>query len=454
MRSSADVVVCGAGIAGVAAAYHLAVRFGVSRVVLIDERDPLTLTSDKGTQGYRNWWPGPDDTMLRFVSHSIDLLEESAAESGNAFRMNRHGYLFATADEAQAGRLLATAREVSSFGMGEIREHTTATTYSPPRAEGFVGQPVGGADLLRGAAVREAFPYLASDTIAALHIRRAGWLNAVALGSWLLKRALASGATFLRDRVTGVRHDGGRVHEVRLASGDIIATDRFVIAAGPGLPDVARMLDVEVPVFHELHSKMTLRDPRGAVGRSAPFLIWTDPTSLAWSDTERATLARDEATRRLVDELPGGVHIRPVDLEHGDELYLIWTFETEARPFVWPPSLSPWYADVVLRGCVRMIPALAPYITAGGRGVVDGGYYCKTRENRPLIGPLPIDGAFVVGALSGSGVMAAHASGELLAQHVTGARLPDYAKWFLPSRYDDPGYAALVEQWGPMIGQL
>ena len=75
MRSTADIVVCGAGIAGVATAYHLAVRFGVRRVVLIDERDPLTLTSDKGTQGYRNWWPGPDDTMLRFVSHSIDLLE-------------------------------------------------------------------------------------------------------------------------------------------------------------------------------------------------------------------------------------------------------------------------------------------------------------------------------------------------------------------------------------------
>ena len=54
MRFTADVVVCGAGIAGIAAAYHLAVRFGVSRVVLVDERDPLTLTSDKGTQGYRN----------------------------------------------------------------------------------------------------------------------------------------------------------------------------------------------------------------------------------------------------------------------------------------------------------------------------------------------------------------------------------------------------------------
>src|SRR3954471_7794749 len=96
MRSKADVVICGAGIAGAAAAFHLAVRRDVGRVILVDEYEPLTVTSDKGTQGYRNWWPGPDDTMLRLVSRSIDLLEETARESDNAFRMNRRGYLFAT----------------------------------------------------------------------------------------------------------------------------------------------------------------------------------------------------------------------------------------------------------------------------------------------------------------------------------------------------------------------
>jgi glycine/D-amino acid oxidase-like deaminating enzyme len=146
--------------------------------------------------------------------------------------------------------------------------------------------------------------------------------------------------------------------------------------------------------------------------------------------------------------------VRPVDLAHGDELYLIWTFETAERPFVWPPAFDPHYAEVVLRGAARMIPGLAPYVSSGSRGLVDGGYYCKTPENRPLIGPLPIEGAYVLGALSGMGVMSAHATAELLAAHVTEQRLPDYARWFLPSRYDDPKYRALVEQWGPLVGQL
>jgi glycine/D-amino acid oxidase-like deaminating enzyme len=227
-----------------------------------------------------------------------------------------------------------------------------------------------------------------------------------------------------------------------------------VIAAGPGLPDVAALLGLELPVFHELHAKLTIHDPLGVVRRDAPFLIWTDPTSIDWSDSDRTELAANERTAKLAGLLPGGVHVRPVDLARGDELYLIWTFETERKAYAWPPSFDPHYGDVVLRGAVRMIPGLAAYVDQRPRGVVDGGYYCKTPENRPLIGPLPVGGAFVLGALSGMGVMSAHASAELLAAHVTGDRLPMYATWFLPSRYDDPAYRALVEQWGPLVGQL
>ena len=75
MGVSAEIVICGAGIAGIAAAYHLAVKHGVRDVMLIDERAPMSLTSDKSTEAYRNWWPGPDDAMVRFMNRSIDLLE-------------------------------------------------------------------------------------------------------------------------------------------------------------------------------------------------------------------------------------------------------------------------------------------------------------------------------------------------------------------------------------------
>ena len=435
MRSTAEVIVCGAGIAGVAATYHLAVRRGIRNVVLVDGREPLTLTSDKGTQAYRNWWPGPDDTMLRYVSRSIDLLEESAAESGNAFRMNRRGYLFATADPAETDRLEATARQVSAFGMGPLRQHPGDGPYEPAPGEGFASQPTG-ADLLYGDDAHRAFPYLTRETIAALHVRRAGCLNAVALGAWLLERAIAAGASFVRDRVSGVRTAGGRVTGVDLASGNAIDTDRLVIAAGPELAAVAAMLDLELPLLHELHAKVTIRDTRGALRRDAPFIIWNDPLVI---DGEA---------------FPGGVHARPVDLVHGDEVYLIWTYETSVQPFVWPPSFDARHADVCIRGTARMIPGMTPYATERLRATVDGGFYCKTPENRPLVGPLAVEGAFVLGALSGVGVMSSHAAGELVSLHVAGETLPDYAHWFLPSRYANAEYRRLVDEWGPLVGQL
>ena len=43
---TAEVVIVGAGIAGVSAAFHLAVRQGTRRVVIVEAGDPLALTSD------------------------------------------------------------------------------------------------------------------------------------------------------------------------------------------------------------------------------------------------------------------------------------------------------------------------------------------------------------------------------------------------------------------------
>jgi hypothetical protein len=42
----------------------------------------------------------------------------------------------------------------------------------------------------------------------------------------------------------------------------------------------------------------------------------------------------------------------------------------------------------------------------------------------------------------------------MAAQHVTGETLPDYAKWFLPARYADPEYQAVMAGWNSLVGQL
>jgi glycine/D-amino acid oxidase-like deaminating enzyme len=95
-----------------------------------------------------------------------------------------------------------------------------------------------------------------------------------------------------------------------------------------------------------------------------------------------------------------------------------------------------------------MVPALKAYNGTTPRPYVDGGYYMRTRENRPLIGPVPVEGAYISCAFSGFGVMASCAGGELIARHITDAALPDYAPAFLLSRYQDAAYSALLERWG------
>ena len=50
--------------------------------------------------------------------------------------------------------------------------------------------------------------------------------------------------------------------------------------------------------------------------------------------------------------------------------------------------------------------------------------------------------------------MAGCAGGELVAAHVTGSTLPDYAPAFALARYDDPAYVRRIEAWGATTGQI
>lgn len=70
-----------------------------------------------------------------------------------------------------------------------------------------------------------------------------------------------------------------------------------------------------------------------------------------------------------------------------------------------------------------------------------------------LAGPLAVQGAYILGAFSGYGLLATPAAGELLAKHIAGAPLPAYAPAFRLERYDDPSYQVLLENWGES-GQL
>jgi len=460
LPTKTDIIICGAGIAGISAAWHLAARHGISDILLIEEGSPLMLTSDKSTEAYRNWWPGPGDAMVRFMNRSIDLLEELADLSDNYFTMNRRGYVFLTADSTTVERYRLSAEESQRLGAGELRVHRGRPDdphYPAHHAEGWPPELVGADLVLDPAIIRERFPFISDDAVAMLHPRRCGWLSAQQLGMWLLSEAKARGVRLVNGRVTAVDTTGGRVNGVTVRTGNgeqRIETRVFVNAAGPLVDKVGQMLGVDIPVFNELHGKVAINDPLGIVPRDAPLMIWSDPVTLPWEDEEREALAADEETRWLTESFPAGVHFRPEGGPGATTLLLLWTYHVTPTPAVWPVRFDPEYAEVVVRGLTRMIPGLAAYAGNFGRPYVDGGYYCKTRENRPLIGPLPVEGAYIFGALSGYGIMASQAGADLLAAHIAGGELPSYAPAFALSRYDDPAYRKLLEGWDAGAGQL
>jgi sarcosine oxidase subunit beta len=187
--------------------------------------------------------------------------------------------------------------------------------------------------------------------------------------------------------------------------------------------------------------------------RGAPMTIWADPLTIGWSDEERAELAGSLRNRHLVEELPAGAHGRPEGAGESTSVLGVWTYDVEPVEPTFPPDFNPSHPEVVLRGMARMIPAMAAYVERLPRCFVDGGYYTKTRENRFLSCPLPIEGAYVIGALSGYGMMSSNGAADLLADYIAERPLPPYAPAFHLDRYDDPAYQKLLDNWGDS-GQL
>lgn len=416
MTRTADIVIVGAGMAGVSAAYHLTVSHGVADVVIVDPRPPLTLTSDKSTECYRNWWP--DEAMVGLMNRSIDILEDLATQT--KFGLNRKGYLFVTGDPATL----------------------TALTRQLEETEGFGAE----AELIDIDDLHVRYDYLTDDAVGAVRVERAGWFRARDLGIWMLDKAREAGTQLVPSTVTSI--DNG---VVGLSDGTTLHAPNVVIAAGPMSRDVAAMAGVDLPLFSELHLKVAFKDHLGIIPRGAPMTIWSDPQTIDWSDEERSeleSLGRED----VLGEMPIYCHFRPEGGGESPYFVALWEYHGTVMQPTWPLPEDPLYPEVVMRGLTTMVPGLEAYHDRLPQSFVDGGYYTKTAENLPLIGPTGVEGLHVLAGLSGFGVMAAPGAADLAARHIVEDVLPDYSDSFLLSRYEDPDYVADAESALP--GQL
>ena len=329
----------------------------------------------------------------------------------------------------------------------EIRTHNrpSCVAYQPALEEDWNSAPFGVDVLTSPDLIRATFPSFCHDIRSIVHIRRAGSISGQQLGQHMLEVFRARGGQRISGKVMALEQGNG-FHASLEAQGARIRADRVVNAAGPFINQIAEMLGTRLPVRNTFQQKIAFEDRASAIPRQMPFSIDLDVQRIDWSEEERELLADDPELAWLAGEMPGAIHCRPDGGDHGTWVKLGWAFsEAEAQPTMDPP-LSDNFPEIVLRGAARLNPLLKSYYGHLPRNMHHyGGYYTMTEENWPLIGEMEGDGAFVVGAMSGFGTMAACAAGELCAQRILERQLPTYASALSPKRYENHDLVAQIE---------
>lgn len=434
---STEIAVIGAGSIGIAVAYYLVKDQGFRDVILIDPLDPMSLTSAQSGENYRNWWPHP--VMTAFTNDGIDLLEKIAIETGNRINMTRRGYSLVTRRSAPEDLIKDLYR---GYGQSLIRIHeagASTSSYVPPVSAAWETAPTGVDVMLDQDLIRKTFPTYAHDVSSVLHIRRAGSISGQQLGMYMLEAIRAAGGKVVRGKVNAIEGTSPFVLSVETSDGRLsVLAERVVNAAGPMFKEIGAMLGEEIPVTCVYQQKIAFEDREGAIPRSMPFTIDLDGQQLFWTDEEREILAGDPVTAKLLEPMVGGIHCRPDGAENGKWIKMGWAYNTRATDPNAEEPVDAQFPDSLLRAGSRLHPALKTYIGHLPRGTHHyGGYYTMTEENWPLIGPMKTKGAFMAGALSGFGTMAATITGALCAAWVGDTERPAYAYALSGGRYDD-----------------
>jgi glycine/D-amino acid oxidase-like deaminating enzyme len=217
----ADVVVVGGGIRGAGIAYYLA-RAGV-RVALV-EKGFFGSGASGANAGLVNVSQKAPGHYTLFSLLSADMYPEFVAGLEADVDYQRDGFLRVAETDADVDDLIQRAQTQSRVPGVKV-------------------------EILDVKRARALEPALSPRIAAASFCAQDGNVDPLKLVRAVARAAQRHGAQILHHReVTGIRLAGGRVAAV-LTRQDEIATDVVVDAAGVFVPDVARMVGVEVPIL-------------------------------------------------------------------------------------------------------------------------------------------------------------------------------------------------------------
>jgi sarcosine oxidase subunit beta len=374
--NTADVVVIGGGIVGVATAFWLS-RTGLD-TVLVEMRDGLsTLTTPNSIECFRAQFTEPP--MAELAIPSIEVFEHFSEVIGFPqydISLRQQGYLFVTDDPEMVDDLKAAVAKHHSLGVAD-------------------------SEFLDHDELLYRFPYLSDDVVGATFRQRDGWLSTHEATQGFAK---GSSAQFLiSTRATGIQLDALGVRAVETTRGTV-ATRTVVNAAGPFAGVVGRMAGLDLPLEPVRRQKVFI-SPKPQIPQDAPLTI----------DLVQDAYWRPET---------GGAYIAWVDPnepvgEPAEELPTDWEFTAIVVEKLF--RLNPFWEEIAdsLKG-EDVHPS--------------AGQYVYTPDEQPLIGPVPEVPGFYVNCGYWAGVMLSPEAGRRIAQLVTGEMRPEDNS-LRPTRY-------------------
>ncbi|MCE7878970.1 MAG: FAD-binding oxidoreductase [Betaproteobacteria bacterium PRO3] len=358
-----DVVIAGGGIVGSAVAYFLKTLAPAIDVAVVEpDRTYEFASTPRASGGARRQFSCPENIeMSNFSIPFIETADETLAVDGEPAHVEwrRGGYLFIVGPE-HLGILRDNAEEQRSHGV---------------RAE-----------FLDRDGLNARFPSMNLDGIAGgVHTPDDGWCDPTGLLQGFRRKARSLGAVYVEDRVVAIDHDGTAVRGVRLASGDAIAADHVVNAAGAWAKEIATMVGMPLPIEPLRRFEHYFETPNAI----EPLPYVKDMARLAFRPEGRGY------SGGLVDgEAPRGFNF---DVDHDYFERVVW------------PALALRFPAFEACRCKRTWSGL---------------YEQSELDGNPIIGNWAdrLPNFHVVGGFSGHGMMHAPAAGRAIAELIVHGR--------------------------------
>lgn len=247
MKTTADVVIVGAGVIGCSTAYHLA-RAGVTDVAVV-EMAQIGSGSSGQSASMLSLQFCQDPLSVQMARHSYDRYMRFEEELGVPIDFKRTGWV-SLGSEAMAESVRHDA---------EMRQaHGIETEILTPAEIARRYPEINVADIAVGAWGPDDGPF---DT----HMIMTGYS----------KRAREMGVAFYQGvRATGISVEGGRVTGVITDAGTI-ATRTVINAAGPWAIEIGRWVGVEIPMVNTART-IVVTGPFPAIPPDNPFVYDLD----------------------------------------------------------------------------------------------------------------------------------------------------------------------------------